>query len=370
MSRREDRSSESKRRRSRFDREPSPKRSRRDGKPETERSAAQEEPDKDRLDRDHKHRRRLQDPVPLEAPVSHDPKVESGTMGKESENKSEGHRGGRRHSSDPTKAPQSRSYFEHDDRGSAGRDGRSFSRRTENVVWRFICNLDSEKDENICAMISLKPKDYEIFVKTDFLNPYSSQERGWWRDPKEQQNDRAIDKTVPRATQQKDEKGKDSREDNHVWRHDGYFEMEANPKPPARKRPSFREQKIPADPEKTNKASTAPGMPNNQDHTLESGRCDEREHASRHSDKPERPFAGDRELNRAHSWRGNFSSRDRSGTNGRYRGRDRFMPRQSYLPTGGRVEKWKHDLYTEANRSPSPKNDEDQISKIEALLAS
>ncbi|KAL0348299.1 UNVERIFIED_CONTAM: hypothetical protein Sangu_1057700 [Sesamum angustifolium] len=327
MSRREDRSSESKRRRSRFDREPSPKRSRRDGKPETERSAAQEEPDKDRLDRDHKHRRRLQDPVPLEAPVSHDPKVESGTMGKESENKSEGHRGGRRHSSDPTKAPQSRSYFEHDDRGSAGRDGRSFSRRTEN-------------------------------------------ERGWWRDPKEQQNDRAIDKTVPRATQQKDEKGKDSREDNHVWRHDGYFEMEANPKPPARKRPSFREQKIPADPEKTNKASTAPGMPNNQDHTLESGRCDEREHASRHSDKPERPFAGDRELNRAHSWRGNFSSRDRSGTNGRYRGRDRFMPRQSYRPTGGRVEKWKHDLYTEANRSPSPKNDEDQISKIEALLAS
>ncbi|KAL0412630.1 UNVERIFIED_CONTAM: hypothetical protein Sradi_1464700 [Sesamum radiatum] len=146
--------------------------------------------------------------------------------------------------------------------------------------------------------------------------------------------------------------------------------MEANPKPSARKRPSFREQKIPADPEKTNKASTAPGMANNQDHALESGRRDEREHASRHSDKPERPFAGDRELNRAQSWRGNFSPRDRSGANGRYRGRDRFMPRQSYRPTGGRVEKWKHDLYTEANRSPSPKNEEDQISKIEALLAS
>ncbi|CAA2999701.1 Hypothetical predicted protein [Olea europaea subsp. europaea] len=43
---------------------------------------------------------------------------------------------------------------------------------------------------------------------------------------------------------------------------------------------------------------------------------------------------------------------------------------QGYRPTGGRVEKWKHDLYEESNRSPTPKNEEDQIAKIEALLAS
>lgn len=201
-------------------------------------------------------------------------------------------------------------------------------------------------------------------------NPYSSQERGWWRDPTEQQNDSTINKTVSSDTQQKGEKSKDNREGNHVWRHDGYFEMEANVKPPVRKRPSFREQKIPADPEKTNKAAADPVMPNPQDHAVDSRRRNERGHNSRYSDKSERPFAGGRELNNAQSWRGNFSSRDRPSANSGYRGRDRFTARQGYHPTAGRVEKWKHDLYDEANKSPPPKNEEDQISKIEALLAS
>ncbi|KAK9109750.1 hypothetical protein Sjap_017810 [Stephania japonica] len=35
-----------------------------------------------------------------------------------------------------------------------------------------------------------------------------------------------------------------------------------------------------------------------------------------------------------------------------------------------RAEKWKHDMFDEANRSPTPKNEDDQIAKIEALLAS
>ncbi|KAI3448185.1 hypothetical protein Pfo_004850 [Paulownia fortunei] len=327
MSRRQDRSSESKRHRSRFDREPSPKRSTRDGKPETERPLTEPELGKGRLDRDHKHHRRLQDPLPLEVPLSHDSKVESGIMSKESENRTDGHQGGTKHSSDPTKVPQSRSYFQHDDRGSVEQNGRSFSRRTD-------------------------------------------KERGWWRDPKEQQNDRAINKTVSSDIQRKDEKAKVNREDNHVWRHDGYFEMEANPKPPKRKRPSFREQKIPADPEKTNKAASDLVMPNPQGHAVDSGRRDERGHSYRYSDKSERPFAGERELNKAQRWSGNFSSRDRPSASSRYGGRDRFTARQGYRPTGGRVEKWKHDLYNEANRSPTPKNEEDQISKIEALLES
>lgn len=96
MSRREERSSESKRHRSRFDRDPSPKKSRRDGKPETERQPTEPDLDKDRPDRDHRHHRRLQDPLPLE----------SGNMSKESENGADGLR------VDPTKVPQSRSYFQ------------------------------------------------------------------------------------------------------------------------------------------------------------------------------------------------------------------------------------------------------------------
>jgi hypothetical protein len=33
-------------------------------------------------------------------------------------------------------------------------------------------------------------------------------------------------------------------------------------------------------------------------------------------------------------------------------------------------EKWKHDLFDDANKSPTTKNEEDQIAKIERLLAS
>ncbi|KAH6823586.1 hypothetical protein C2S53_006493 [Perilla frutescens var. hirtella] len=309
MSRREDRFSESKRHRSRFDREPSPKKYRRDGKPETERPPAEPDLNKDRPDRDHRHHRRLQDPLPLE----------SGNMSKESEKGLDGLKGVA-----PTKVPQSRSYFQHDDRGSAGQNGRGFSRRTDS-------------------------------------------ERGWWHDPKEQRNDRSINKTVSVETQQKDEKSKDNREGSHTWRHDGYFEMEGNPKPPARRRPAFREQKIPADPEKTNRAADDPVMPNPQDHAIGSGRRNERGHNYRYSDRPERPVAGEREFNKA----GNISSGDRFSGNSRYRGRDRFpTARQGYHSTGGGVDKWKHDLYDEANKSPPPKNEEDQISKIEALLAS
>ncbi|KAL8553429.1 hypothetical protein ACS0TY_001922 [Phlomoides rotata] len=301
MSRREDRSSESKRHRSRFDREPSPKRSRRDGKPDTERTPTEPELEKDRMDRDHRHHRRPQDRLPLEAGS----KVVSASMNK--------------HSSDPSKVPLSRSYFQHDDRGSAGQNGKGSSRRVHS-------------------------------------------ERGWWRDPKEQEN-AGINKTVSSDAQQKDDKSKDR--GNHAWRHDGYFEMEANPKPPLRKRPAFREQKVPADPEKT-KTATDPVMPNPRDHAADRVRRNERWNESHYSDKSERPFAGGRELNKAQSWGGNFSSRDR------YRGRDRFTARQGQgdHPAGGRADKWKHDLYTEANRSPPPKNEDDQISKIEALLAS
>lgn len=77
----------------------SPKRSRRDGKPETERLPT--EPDLDK-DRDHRHHRRLQDPLPLE----------SGTVNKESEKVADGTKGVAKHSSDPTKLPLSRSYFQ------------------------------------------------------------------------------------------------------------------------------------------------------------------------------------------------------------------------------------------------------------------
>ncbi|CAI9764436.1 unnamed protein product [Fraxinus pennsylvanica] len=294
MSRREDRNFDSKRYRSRFDREPSPKRSRRDGKPATERPPTDTGLNKDHLDRDQKHRRRLQDAFPLEAPSAQGSKVETQAVSKESENKINGHNDGTKHSSDPTKIPRSQSYFQ------------------------------------------------------------------------EQHSDRIEKKAVVNDTEQKVEKAKDNDngEDNRVWRHDGYFEMEADQKPPVRKKPSFREQKIPAVPDKTDK-----GITNSRDLPVDNERRVERENVSRNYDRPERSFMGEREAKRGETWRGN-SSRDGYGASSGLRGRDRFGTRQTDRPTAGRVEKWKHDLYEESNRSPTPKNEEDQISKIEALLAS
>lgn len=64
------------------------------------------------------------------------------------------------------------------------------------------------------------------------------------------------------------------------------------------------------------------------------------------------------------------SSRDRfTGSTGHDRARDGTYHRQGHQVTS-LSDKWKHDMFSEANRSPTPKNEEDQIAKVEALLAS
>ncbi|KAF2320909.1 hypothetical protein GH714_031778 [Hevea brasiliensis] len=262
-----------------------------------------------------KHRRRLQDALPLEAPSAPDSKVESGAVSKESDKKPNGHHEGSKHS-DPT---------EHDERGNAAQVGRNFGRR-------------------------------------------AATERQW-RDSKDVGNERAMDKSSSYDSRQRDEKAQAKGGDN-VWRHDGFFKMEAEPAPPVRKRPAFRETKIPVDSENAEKAACEPlrlGHPDR--HTLVSERREERDRNPRHSDRYERSVLGDKK----EPQRGSLLSRERytsGGGGGNYRGRERSSGRQVYRPSGARVEKWKHDLYDEANRSPTTKNEEDQIAKIEELLAS
>ena len=90
----------------------SPKRSRRDRKPETERVVSNTDVG-DRADQDEKQRRRLQDALPLEASSAPDSsKIESGTVNKKSDRKSNGCHEGTKHSSDRTQVPRSRSYFQ------------------------------------------------------------------------------------------------------------------------------------------------------------------------------------------------------------------------------------------------------------------
>lgn len=168
-----------------------------------------------------------------------------------------------------------------------------------------------------------------------------------------------------------DQKAKVHGKETDAWRHDGYYELETNPKPPAKKR-SFREEKISADPEKVDKAETEPAKPNSSNRpVLHVERRNERSsYVSHHPDQAERQFSGDRSANRSGTWRGKFPSRPgRYYDSGNFRGRDKVDSRPPYR-SNKTVEKWKHDLFNEANKSPPPQNEEDQIAKIEALLAS
>ncbi|GLU09050.1 hypothetical protein SLE2022_259290 [Rubroshorea leprosula] len=333
MSRRDGRDSDSRRHSSGFDRE---LRSRRDGKPGTERVPRNGDVG-EHADRDQKQRRRLQDAVPLEAQETPDSKVGNEDVGMHPEKKHDAldHEGVKR-SSHPTEVPRSRSYFQHDERGNAAQVGRSFGHR-------------------------------------------AAPERGWWRDSRDHHDERAAKRYDKR---QRDEKPEGKEDDEGNWRHDRFFETEANPPPPpppppaARKRPAFREKKTAGDSENADKASIEPEKVSRFHQPVSlSERREDRDQNPRHSDRHERPSAADRVLNRGEVQRSEFSSRERHGRGGggddNFRERDRFTGRQGgFRSSGTRAEKWKHDLFDEASKSPPRKNEEDQIAKVEALLAS
>lgn len=176
---------------------------------------------------------------------------------------------------------------------------------------------------------------------------FSFSEHGWWRDAKDQHNGREA-KTY--ETRHRDEKPQGKEDGNGNWRHDRYFDMEADPhaQPPStRKRPAFSEKKI----------TTAT---QNTDNTANDLHLERRDRNPRHLDRQDRLTAGDQVPIRREAPRGG----------GDFRGRDRFSGRQGYRSGGTRVEKWKHDLFDEASKSPPRQNEEDQIAKVESLLAS
>uniref|UniRef100_A0A2P2KG75 Uncharacterized protein MANES_10G081700 n=2 Tax=Rhizophora mucronata TaxID=61149 RepID=A0A2P2KG75_RHIMU len=317
---------EPKRHRSGFDRELSPKRSRRDGKPEMERVLGKAGPDiGENTDRDRRNKRQLQDTLPFEARPESDSKVEPGAVSKESVKKPNGQNEGKDHLSDPTEVPRSRSYFQHDERSNAGQVGRSFGRRaTEHRL----------------------------------------------RDSRDDQDRRATNKSATYDSQRRYEKPEAREDSNGVWRHDGFLKMEAEPPSPVRKRPPFREKKIPSGSENANKAATDPERPVHSTRPLSlSEKRDEGDHNPRRADRSERPAPRSRGEAQMHGLQSRERYKGGGGGGSNYRGRERMSERQGYRP-GGRGEKWKHDLFDEANKSPTRKNEEDQIAKVEALLAS
>ncbi|CAH8329006.1 unnamed protein product [Eruca vesicaria subsp. sativa] len=281
MSRRESRDSDSKRDRSRFDRESSPKRSRRDGKPEAEGVLSTET--------DKKPRQSLRDAAPLESDTQRlrkDDEKKHSEMTKQAPHLSEGR-------------PRSRPYDQHDDRRTTGRDDR---------------------------------------------RPIS--ERGSWRGSRDQSNRRA---------------GDDRRdEDKSTWRHDRFHESDDTKGGTlSRKRPAFREKKIPLPEESRNDADRT-RTEEAKDTNLNSRRQNERNWRSNN----ERPATGrDRVWNRDDGSRQSYRT-DREGLN-RNGGRSGFQGSWTKAE-----KKWDHDLYEEANKSPAKANEEEQIAKVEALLSS
>ncbi|KAI3789176.1 hypothetical protein L2E82_01965 [Cichorium intybus] len=282
MSRREGRDSDSRHHRSRFDREPSPKRVRRDGRTTTERSSIKHDLDSsEHINRDKKH------------PVVLDSKIETVSLNKESDKKSNGYREGTKNPSENIEPTRSRSHFQHVER--AGQVGRSFRHR-------------------------------------------DTTDRGWWKDSKDRESGRATNRSL----------------------NNGSYKVEPDLK---KKRPSFRETKIPLDNVTGDKSAIEVSKPFEGSERKEDGG------KQPVVDLPDRRFSGERDPQRL-----KFQPRDRyggggGGGGGWYRGRgERFNGRQGQ--GGGGVEKWKHDLYDEANKSPNSKNEEDQIAKVEALLAS
>ncbi|XP_064942614.1 uncharacterized protein LOC135625884 isoform X3 [Musa acuminata AAA Group] len=189
-------------------------------------------------------------------------------------------------------------------------------------------------------------------------------------------NGSMVDKIEASDLQRKHDRSK-ACEDDDEWRHDGYFELEAEASAP-RKRPAFSEKKMPAE----DVPPTRSELRNRHDRQTfgVSGRM-EKENYFSHGDELERFFhqaddkhdsRGDRYHQRNETYRAGYQSRERHGsrdTRGRETFAGRYGEKKTYRQGGLQVERWRHDHFDEANRSPTPKNEEEQIAKVEALLA-
>lgn len=124
----------------------SPKRSRRDGKPATERPSSNLNLDVgDPIDRDQKHRRRLQDALPLEALPQPDSKVQSGVGNKEYDKRTTEPRERSKNSSNPTEVPPRKEF-----------DKRNNEQREEAKVLPILLKYLREKNLTREPMNSVK----------------------------------------------------------------------------------------------------------------------------------------------------------------------------------------------------------------------
>ncbi|MQM22377.1 hypothetical protein Taro_055428 [Colocasia esculenta] len=365
MSGREDRDSRGKRLHSTPNVDRSPKRST-DDRPPSERTYS----DRDDLNImnkrrqtkwDQKHPMKLEDTLTLEASSAPE-KAKADSVNKEDEKKADASSASTKPFSNQTDVPRSRSYFQ------------TITPVEFLSCWRSVYKTIFFRDE------------------AGFLfGPVRSEPRGWRNGThrEERLNDKAKENPLTSDLQERQEsRRKDERhtryDDKNSWGHDRYHESEVAMRT-LRKRPAFRENKLLAkEPEDAPSSAEAAAEPTHEERLISSSaRRDERGYL-RAQGNPGRTFAGAENIDGSRdgpSWRGEkygsgYRPRQRFVPDGRggARGRDRYEGRnwdrnQSRFAAGKQVERWKHDLFDEANRSPTPKNEDDQIAKIEALLA-
>ncbi|KAJ4894054.1 cyclin-related [Raphanus sativus] len=169
-------------------------------------------------------------------------------------------------------------------------------------------------------------------------------ERGSWRGSRDQSNRRA---------------GDDRRDqDKSTWRHDKFREGDDTKGALSRKRPAFREKKIP---EESRNGTDRTRTEEAKDTNLNTRRQNERNWRSNNNERP--AMGRDRVWNRDDGSRQSYRADREVGFN--RNGRSGFHGSWTKAE-----KKWDHDLYEEANKSPGRANEEEQIAKVEALLAS
>ncbi|CAH2053287.1 unnamed protein product [Thlaspi arvense] len=228
-------------------------------------------------------------------------------LSKDGEKKHSGHHETTKQAPHLSEGPRSRPHHQHDDRRNAGKD----DRRT-------------------------------------------TSERGSWRGSRDQSNRGARDDDKPQHRKE---------EDKSTRRHDRFHESDDTF---SRKRPAFRKKTIPEESgNDTDRTRTEEAKDTNLNGR---GRNERNWRSNLHSERHERPATGrDRVWNRdgergagsRQSYRvdrDGFSRNGRSGFHGSW--------------TTSDEKKWDHDLFEEANKSPTKANEEEQIAKVEALLAS
>jgi len=221
-------------------------------------------------------------------------------------------------------------YVQHTERGSAGQGGRRFDRQASGY--------------------------------------------GRQRDQREHFADRDKQKDVGHSLQGKvDQDGGD-----YTWRHDGFFQLEEAPL--AKKRPPFQEMKVQDSAAIVTDLDSGSRKPDQPGPT--SAMREERRNYHPRGFGNHRPFVrpDDRGFRRGFPDHRSEGQRNGYDSRGRFPGRGGIDRDRFSNPYGGsgnvyhqtssdQEEKWKHDLYDQSNRSPPPKTEEEQIAKVEALLA-